>query len=108
MIVSDPCEGRVKPERKNDCVSYGESISVSFVRTSRRFEFQPVAVKVSSIATGSSFVQIILTYQVPGLRPSDQSQKKSKARNVNVATQQKFAVGIKSTDPSESKLEIFH
>lgn len=94
--------------RKNDCVSYGESISVSLVRTSIRLEFPPVAVKLSSMATGGSLVHMIFTDHIPGLRASDHSQNASKARNEKVATPQKLEVGAKSTNQLESKLEILH
>ena len=79
--------------RENVCASYGESISVSLVRTSRRFDIPPVDVKLSSIATGGSLTQLIVIVVIPGFRASDPRPKASKARNVNVAIPQKLDVG---------------
>lgn len=71
-------------------------------------EIPQVAVKLSSIATGGSLVQAILTVTTPGLSPSDPSPNASNARKVNVAAPQKSGAGRKSIVPSESKLVILH
>lgn len=65
-----------------------ESISASFVSTSIRLDTQPVAVNESSIATGSSLVQVIVTVTIHGLIASEPRPKASNARNENVDIQQ--------------------
>lgn len=66
-------------------------------------EIPQVALRVSSTATGGSLVQITLTVTTPGLMASDHIPKASNARNVKVASQQKFRAGVKSKSQSPSK-----
>ncbi len=47
-------------------------------------------------------VQITVTVATPGLMASDHIPNASKARNVNVASQQKLFAGVKSNVPSPS------